>query len=252
MGLNLLRDREKLRVPARFYCPDPPDDGRLRLGPDEASHLNRVCRLDVGDVVEVFDGRGYATRSRVIALDKNRVELTAVGPPLPERVAPCRLTLASAVSKGDRFDWLVEKATELGVERLIPLMTARSVVEPGSGKLSRLRRTIIEASKQCGRNRLMVLDSPMRWPELIASCRDARRFIADPSGSRVSRVAAIRLGEAVILAVGPEGGFTAAERAMAVESGWYSINFSVNTLRIETAGLVGCAILSARAEESNE
>ena len=72
-----------------------------------------------------------------------------------DHLPPCRLTLASAVSKGERFDWLVEKATELGVERLIPIVTDRSVVEPGVGKLSRLRRSIIEASKQCRRNRLV-------------------------------------------------------------------------------------------------
>ena len=78
-----------------------------------------------------------------------------------------RSTLATAVPKGDRFDWLVEKATELGVDRLIPIVTERSVVEPGSTKLSRLRKSIIEASKQCGRNRLMVLESPVRWEPLI-------------------------------------------------------------------------------------
>ena len=91
--------------------------------------------------------------------------------PLPERRPPFPLVLASAVPKGDRFDWLVEKATELGVERLIPLVTERSVVEPGPAKLTRLRRTIIEASKQCRRNRLMVLDPPTRWTELVGSPR---------------------------------------------------------------------------------
>ncbi|HKI19105.1 MAG TPA: RsmE family RNA methyltransferase [Isosphaeraceae bacterium] len=237
---------------ARFFCPDPPVDGRQRLGAGEARHLSRVCRLGVGDVVEVFDGRGFATTSKVITVGDDWVELTAVGPPLAERPPPCRLTLASAVPKGDRFDWLVEKATEMGVERLIPIVTDRSVVEPGSGKLSRLRRSIIEASKQCRRNRLMVLDPPMRWSDLAGCCPGLWKFVADPAGLPASRVAAIPHGQAVILAVGPEGGFTASERELADQTGWLSISLSVNTLRIETAGLAGCSALFARAEESNE
>ncbi|MFI5461619.1 MAG: RsmE family RNA methyltransferase [Isosphaerales bacterium] len=237
---------------ARFYCPDPPVDGRQRLGAGEARHLSRVCRLGLGDVVELFDGRGCATRSEVIAAGDDWVELTAIGSPLPERQPPCRLTLASAVSKGDRFDWLVEKATELGVERLIPMVADRSVVEPGSTKLSRLRRSIIEASKQCRRNRLMILDPPMRWSDLAGACPGSWKFVADPAGLPASRVASIPHGQAVILAVGPEGGFTAAERLLADETGWLSISLSVNTLRIETAGLAGCAALFTRGQESNE
>ena len=75
----------------RFYCPDPPCEGRLRLGADEARHLNRVCRLGVGDFVEVFDGRGLATRSEVVAAGADWVELMIAGPPLPERPSPIAL-----------------------------------------------------------------------------------------------------------------------------------------------------------------
>jgi 16S rRNA (uracil1498-N3)-methyltransferase len=208
--------------------------------------------LAVGDVVEVFDGRGSAASTQVTAIAHDRVELAADGLPLPERLPPCRLTLATAVPKGDRFDWLVDKATELGVERLIPIVTERSVVQPGSGKLARLRRSIIEASKQCRRNRLMALDAPVRWSDLAGSCQDYRRFLADPSGLAAARVEAIPRGGIVILAVGPEGGLTAAERELAQQSQWLSINLSVNTLRIETAGLAGCIALFARVEESEE
>lgn len=237
---------------ARFYCPDPPSNGRQRLEAGEARHLSRVCRLGVGDVVEVFDGRGWATRSEVIAIGDDWVELAAVGAALPGPLPPIRLTLASAVSKGDRFDWLVEKATELGVERMIPIVTDRSVVEPGSGKLSRLRRSIIEASKQCRRDRLMVLDPPMRWSDLAGSHPESTKFIADPAGLPASRIAAIAHGQIVILAVGPEGGFTASERQLADQTGWVAVNLSVYTLRIETAGLAGCAALFTHVEASNE
>jgi 16S rRNA (uracil1498-N3)-methyltransferase len=237
-------------VSARFYCPDLPCDGRQRLGADEAKHLSRVCRLGVGDVVEVFDGRGGATRSQVIALGDDWVELIAVGPPLGERHPPFSLTLASAVPKGERFDWLVEKATELGVERLVPIVTERSVVEPGSSKLSRLRRSIIEASKQCRRNRLMVLDAPLRWTDFAGTAPGSLKFLADLDGEPAPRVPPISRGQAVTLAVGPEGGFSSSERAIADRAGWSRICLGAHTMRIETAALAGCAILFAHTDES--
>jgi 16S rRNA (uracil1498-N3)-methyltransferase len=239
-------------VSTRFYCPNPPSAGRQRLEADEARHLSRVCRLRVGAVVEVFDGRGLATRSEVVASGADWVELTIVGSPMPESPPPFTLTLATAVPKGDRFDWLVEKATELGVDRLIPIVTARSVVEPGASKLSRLRRTIIESSKQCGRNRLMVLESPIQWESLIESSRESMKFLADPQGSPAWQWPRISRGRTVILAVGPEGGFSPLERDVALTAGWSPIALSANTLRIETAALAGCAALFTQLQESTE
>src|SRR5262249_50404591 len=144
---------------------------------------------------------------------------------------------------GDRFDWLVEKATELGVERLIPLVTDRSVVEPRGSKLSRLRRLIIEASKQCRRDRLMVLDDPAPWTKWVRSCPESIRLLADPDRDPPGQWPPLEHGRSFVLAVGPEGGFTTGERALADQAGWRPISLSIHTLRIETAGLAGCAAL---------
>lgn len=236
-------------MPARFYCPDPASDGVHRLRDGEAKHLSRVCRLGVGDEVEIFDGRGAATRARVIALGNNWVDLTAVGEPIPERVPAFPLVLASAVPKADRFDWLVEKSTELGVGRLIPLITERTVVEPAATKISRLERTVIEASKQCGRTRLMLIDHPRRWPAIVDAFPHSSRFLADQSGIPPSKLPSVRSGQRVVLAVGPEGGFTPAEREIAARAGWLPISLGAHTLRIESAALAGCAVLFSRAEE---
>ncbi len=190
--------------------------------------------------------------AEVVATGADWVELVAAGPPLQERPSPFPLTLATAVPKGDRFDWLIEKATELGVDRLIPILTERSVVDPGAAKLTRLRRSIIEASKQCGRNRLMVLESPTGFEKLIHSSVESTNFLADPMGTPANQMVPIPSSGTVVLAVGPEGGFTPRERDLALQARWAPICFSVNTLRIETAALAGCAILFSAMRESNE
>jgi 16S rRNA (uracil1498-N3)-methyltransferase len=239
-------------VSERFYCPDPPQAGRFQLGRDESRHLAKVCRLGLGDRVELFDGRGFATSAEIIAVEGDHVDLVALGEPLVSPEPPCPRVLATAVPKGDRFDWLVEKATELGVERLIPLLTERSVVVPRGSKLDRLRRSIIEASKQCRRARLMVLDEPMEWTALVAAFPAALRFVADRRGLPASAWPTIPRGREAVLAVGPEGGLAREETELATGSGWLPIRLAYNTLRVETAGLAGCAALLTRLPEIHE
>jgi len=229
----------------RCFCPDSPAEGRLVLEGDEARHLTRVRRIGVGEVIEVFDGKGFASRARVEHAGKNRVELTLLGEPIADRVAPCRLTLATAVPKGERFDWLIEKATELGVVRLVPLITDRSVVDPREAKLDRLRRLIVEAAKQSGRNRLMELESPTPWTTLARTPAEEMRLLAHPGGAPASAWPSIRHEVPVTLAIGPEGGFTEPEVDLAVERGWQVIGLGATLLRIETAGLAGSAAILA-------
>jgi 16S rRNA (uracil1498-N3)-methyltransferase len=162
------------------------------------------------------------------------------------------LTLATAIPKGDRCDWLIEKATELGVNRLIPLITERSVVDPREAKLNRQRRAIIEASKQCRRNRLMVLEPVHSWPDLVLSAQHDLRLIASPSGMEPARWPPISKERQVILAVGPEGGFSTSEVELAIACNWSPIRLSHNVLRIETACLAGAAAILKQCEEQND
>jgi 16S rRNA (uracil1498-N3)-methyltransferase len=233
-------------VTERFFCPTPPRDGRIRLEGDESRHLSRVRRFGPGAVVEIFDGGGFATSAKVTDQGKDWVDLRVVGDPLPDRVTPCRLTLATAVPKGDRFDWLVEKATEVGVARVVPIVTERSVVDPRATKLDRLRRTVVEASKQCGRNRLMVLEPPLSWSAWLAeSSAFALRLIAHPGGLPPSSWPRAPHGGEAALVIGPEGGFTDVEVAAARAAGWQCASLGATLLRVETAGLVGCAAILA-------
>jgi 16S rRNA (uracil1498-N3)-methyltransferase len=235
-------------VTERFFCPTPARDGHIRLEGDESRHLSRVRRLGPGAVVEVFDGAGWAARAAVTAVGKAWVDLTVLGELQSDREAACRLTLATAVPKGERFDWLVEKATELGVERLVPIVTERSVVDPRAAKLERLRRVVIEASKQCGRNRLMVLENPVTWPVWLEEMsRVAPRLVAHPGGLPPREWTRARRGGEAALAVGPEGGFTEDEIAAAQGAGWEIASLGSTLLRIETAALAGCAAILALA-----
>jgi 16S rRNA (uracil1498-N3)-methyltransferase len=236
----------------RFFCPDAATGDRFRLEGDEARHLSRVLRLGAGATVEVFDGRGHATLAEVLAAGKDVVELRRIGQALPDRALPISITLATAVPKGDRFDWLVEKATELGVARLIPLRTERSVVDPGRSKLERLRRAVVEASKQCGRNRLMEIGAPVEWTEFLRDEPLNPRLIAHPGGLRFAGWPVPSPATTVVLAVGPEGGFSKDEVASAVDAGWCVVGLGSTLLRVETACLTGCARLLALAETNTE
>jgi 16S rRNA (uracil1498-N3)-methyltransferase len=222
----------------------------VALDRDEAHHLIRVRRLGIGAEAVLFDGRATAVPARVVAIGRDRVELEIVGEPLADRIAVIPITLATAVPKGDRFDWLIEKATELGIVRLVPLIAERSVANPRATKLDRLRQKVVEASKQCGRNTLMELAPPVAWLELVARAAVGVRYVADPAGPSWGVMHPPARGEAAMLAIGPEGGFTELEVAAAVTAGWRSVALGSTILRIETAALAGCAALLALGDYS--
>ncbi len=229
----------------RFFCPEGWPDGRATLLDDEARHLARVSRIGVGETVELFDGRGLIARAVVARVDRDRVDLTIAHAGPGTRDLDFPLVLATAVPKGDRFDWLVEKATEIGVSRLVPIIAARSAVDPRSAKIDRLRRRIVEACKQSGRSRLMTLDEPMRWANWLESDQNERstRLIADPAGGPISE--AFDLAGGVVVAIGPEGGFDPGEVDAAARAGYRPVSLGPTILRVETAALAACAAVVA-------
>jgi 16S rRNA (uracil1498-N3)-methyltransferase len=147
------------------------------------------------------------------------------------------VTLAVAPPKGDRFRWIVEKATELGVDRLVPLLTKRTVVDPRDSKLDKLRQTIIAACKQCGRNRLMELTEPVRFDALLKDERETEVWLLHPSGQRIREFEAPQRSASLMLLVGPEGGFTDDEVARAQEQGAEMVALGRTILRTETAAI---------------
>jgi 16S rRNA (uracil1498-N3)-methyltransferase len=236
----------KYRKPRRFFVVGPLVTGRRRLEGTEAHHLVHVLRIGVGDKVILFDGHGSEAAATVTGCAADFVEL-AVGEPQADGDDGREIILAAAVPKGDRFGWMIEKATELGVARFVPLITERSIVVPGDGKLDKMRRTIVEASKQCGRARLMELASPVAWPEFVATLlRPSAGWVADLSGEAFEPPCAPSSGP-IVAAIGPEGGLTSTELALATVAGATLVSLGPRTLRIETAALAMAALLNCPA-----
>lgn len=225
-------------MPHRFYLPSLPESGTAVLEDLEAHHLIHVLRGRPSDIVELFDGAGRAARAQVVSVSRKSVDLQILE---SFRIDPAarHVVLGVAVPKGDRFDWLIEKATELGVTRLVPLLTARSVVDPRAGKLDKLRHTVIAACKQSGRNDLLQLSSVTPWRDFVTSHLTGRAsFLAHPHPTAIAMNSTLLSNaSAVTFAVGPEGGFTDEEVAMAIEYGAQAVSLGPNILRIETAAL---------------
>jgi 16S rRNA (uracil1498-N3)-methyltransferase len=229
----------------RFYCPNL-RLGRLALEPDEAQHIRRVLRLAPGDHIHLFDGQGsratgvIADTTRDVLVDVQTV--TQAPPPQPW------IDLATAVPKGSRADVLVEKAAELGADRWIPLLTERSVVDPREGKLDRFDRLAVAAAKQCGRDRLMLIDPPTDLKSLLQRAGEwDRLWIADTGESVQILPTDLATSQRVIILIGPEGGWSDAERNAAISSGFSPIRLGPHVLRIETAAMAALAICRQQA-----
>jgi 16S rRNA (uracil1498-N3)-methyltransferase len=224
----------------RFFLEDLAVGTRRVLAGDEARHLAGVMRARVGDEAILFDGSGAEYVGRVALVRKGAVSLDIIERREISRELPIVLTLAVALPRGQRQKWLVEKATELGVTRLIPLITERGVAVASDQAAARLTRQVIEASKQCGRNRLMEIDQPQEAATLFsAPSIDAVRLLADPTGRPIGDVQ--RGSSEWMIAVGPEGGLTPAELDAARIAGWQFVSLGPRILRVETAAIAMAA-----------
>ena len=225
----------------RFFLASAPRSGRGVLVGDEARHLVRVLRAGIGAEIRVFDGAGGEWRARIESIGRDEVAL-AMGAPLPAvPAAEPPLALAVALPKGERQKWLVEKLTELGVARLVPLVTTRGVAEATPAALERLRRTVIEACKQCGRSVLMEIGEPAAVAAALAALPPGgRTILCDPDGPSLD-AESLRGAAAVFGLVGPEGGFTPEEVAAAVAAGAVRARLGPHVMRVETAAIAAAA-----------
>lgn len=229
----------------RFFVSTPVTDNRVQLEASERQHLVQALRGQEGDHVTLFDGSGAEYTARVVRISRSHVDLEVLARHDVDRELGNPITLGVALPKGDRQRWLVEKAAELGVTRLVPLITERGVAQPVPKAIARLSRYVIEAAKQCGRNRLMEIGSPIAVIDYFDQApADTLRIVAHPSDSAVAIASLARpAGKTPLyLAVGPEGGFTDDEVATA--TAWHAVSLGRRILRVETAALSLAAYFS--------
>lgn len=223
----------------RFYTPDALAPGEYALTGPEAHHLSTVRRYQPGDRITLFNGDGHEYPSEVLSVGKKSVALNVLEALSVDRELPFPLVVASALPKGDRADFLIEKLTELGVTRFIPLLTARAVVQPKDSVVEKFGRAVIEASKQCGRNRLMAVDTPQPWRTIVQEMSLPASRLVLHTGPGLS---AVRPSGGCAIAVGPEGGFTSDEIALALAHGWTAASLGPRVLRVETAAVAAAAL----------
>jgi 16S rRNA (uracil1498-N3)-methyltransferase len=238
----------------RFFSPHPITAGGMMLDGPEAHHLLHVMRAAVGDEVTLFDGTGAEFKATVETLRRTDAELRIIERREIDRELPFELVVGVALPKGDRQKWLVEKLTELGVTTLVPLITERCVAQPAAAAVERLRRSVIEAAKQCGRNRLMKIAEPQTWTEWITTgclgSSDSKppanhRLLAHPNGLPLSDLDH-SMPIPTQLTIGPEGGLTDAEVDAATTAGWQSVSLGERILRVETAAIALAAAVALR------
>jgi 16S rRNA (uracil1498-N3)-methyltransferase len=232
----LLSAQEIARMAERFYVNSELAPGLVVIRGPEAHHLGTVCRIRPGDTVCLFNGDGSEYPARVGDVSRRDVTVEVLARDCPQRELPLSLHVAAPLPRGDRAQFLVEKLTELGATSLTILLTERSVVSPRETKREKLERYVIEASKQCGRNVLMRIEPPQEWRAFLGDEQlPEERLLAHPGG-RLLRTRALGSGD-VVAAVGPEGGFSDDEVAVALAMGWQAIDLGPRILRVETAAL---------------
>jgi 16S rRNA (uracil1498-N3)-methyltransferase len=236
----------------RFFAPpDAFKQQTVTLTSDEAKHLREVLRLKQGDEVFVFDGDGREFRCIVSSWKRDEVtldECKEVEPTHPE--SPLDVTLAVALLKGDKFDFVVQKATELGVSRIVPLMTRFADIHlrdasDAEKRVTRWRRIALEAAKQCGRAKVPAVDSPSAVEDFIASRSESLRILfSEREGQSLEKTLAIAdKPQSVTAMVGSEGGWSNEEIKTASDSGWHIVTLGGRILRAETAAITVCVLL---------
>ena len=217
---------------------------RISITGDEAHHATKVLRLRVAEPVELFDGRGCSWSGTVAEVERDRLVVSLGGPLEPSHEARLQLTLFQARLRSEKLEWVVQKATELGVARIVIFNAERCDAPPlKANRWTRLQRIAVEACKQSGRELLPELEQVDGLPQAATEAA----WILDPGvAPAVERPA---LAEAAAIAIGPESGFSEAELAAAQEGGWKAISLGNRVLRAETAGPIVAALLLKEAGE---
>lgn len=219
----------------------------LTVARQEARHLTTVLRVRPGQLVTLFDGKGRTRAARVTEIGKQAVLFTMAGELITHPPRSCAITLFACVSKGTRMEWMVEKATEIGVATIVPVLSERTVARPTDS--ARWQRIAAEATRQSSSCWLPVIENPITFAHAVELAhRGAPLLVAAllPTASPLrSVIDALPPPSAAAIFVGPEGDFTVAEYAALAAAGAVSVSLGSQVLRAETACIYALAVMAA-------
>jgi len=228
-------------------------DAVVEIGGSAGTHITRVLRVRPGEDLIVFDGKGGEYEARVESLRKDSAFVAVGAHRAVERESPLAITLAQGISRGERMDLVVQKATELGVRHIVPLLTGRSVVRLDRGQADAKRRhwraIAVAACEQCGRNQVPEVAVPEGLDRFFANASTlsastlsgSARIVLSPHGK--TRVRDLKPGTGVVLLIGPEGGLSEAELETSVRVGFEPVRLGPRILRTETAAIAALAVI---------
>lgn len=227
----------------RFHVPIL-TEGLVQLDETQSRHLRNVLRLERGQEVELFDSAGRTGNGSVVELEPLvRVQVSNVHPPRQQELT---LTVAAAVPKGARADWMIEKLSELGTHTYIPLQTARTVVHPEAGKLARWERLARESAKQCQRDDVLRIEPPSGLEQALNTCRGESWCLSTQGQSRSVIDVTATLDQPLLALVGPEGGWTDDELEAMRNRPCRFVRLTPTVLRVETAAIAIAAIVLSK------
>jgi len=237
---------------ARFYC-DSIIEGQVQLEPDQAHHLANVLRLEPGQPVVLFDGKGTLAQAVITDIKRKAVTLEVEDILKEDARTTGRIVIAASIAKGRRFDWAITKCTELGVDHIAAVAFERTVkLAKGPSVLDRYHKLALAATKQCGRVFLPKITGPCDLSEILLSLKkdypEAHLVFGtlNPDAKRICKLPTS--DEDIIAFVGPEGGLTEQEESLLKAAGARKVQLTDTTLRIETAAFAFAAILCANRD----
>lgn len=239
-----------MRTPRVFHSTPLKGKDRVALDPGAAKHLSTVLRLKPGAALMLFDGSGFEFEAKLEQADKKQVWVTLSGMHGPAVESPLHVTLAQGVSRGERMDYTVQKAVELGVNAIVPVLTERSVVkldkDNGAKKRAHWQGVVIGACEQSGRVRVPEVQLPVTLASFLASPQAGLKLLLDPLAGNAANDLPEPSDGRVLLLVGPEGGLSEHERNLAARVGFTGLKLGPRILRTETAALVALSLLQSQ------